>query len=160
MADIIKAKLKKSKQKDQGGLRLISEYSDRIDSGTATRTVDCDLIVHPDLMAKFRKLDEHLAAMTNQREADGKISDQVVCRAFSLRGDDEGEGVVLSGHRILPNGKALILNSPFIRFDDDDAYSSLEELVDHINECEEEVKHYLFSGKHLKDPQGELFENN
>lgn len=82
---------------------------------------------------------------------------------FHIGGKDEDQGVVIVGHRILPNGKAQILNSPFYRFNEDDAsrYKFMDELQLALVDCEEEAKLYISGEKVYKELQGELqFENS
>lgn len=159
MAEIRKAKVKNGKE--EGLYHFEAEYSARISDNSSVQAVECKAArLHPDLIAAFANLNPHLARMTYQLDDKGlPISDDVVCNSFSLKGDDEMQGVVLSGIRKLPNGSTLTLNTSFTRFDDDEKYGHLDTLLDDVNNCEDEVKLYLFTGKCGVDPQGDLFNN-
>lgn len=157
MAEIRKAKVKNGKE--EGLYHFEAEYSARISDNSSVQAVECKAArLHPDLIAAFANLNAHLARMTYQLDDKGlPISDDVVCKSFSLKGDDVLQGVVLSGIRKLPNGSTLTLNTSFTRFDDDDKYGHLEDLLVNVNLCEKEVQLYLFADKCGADPQGDLF---
>jgi hypothetical protein len=121
---------------------------------------------HPDFKGKVSKLAVHYGILTgyikpgaikNIAEYADPIVESFYVSGFSVSGEDEDEGVVLTGHRVLPNGKAIILNTPFYRFNEDDKtrYKFMDELMLAIEDCKDEAKQYL-NGKVEKDPQGEL----
>jgi len=154
MPDILKAKIKNDKE---GLHKLIVEYADRISDSNSKQQVECNMArLHPDLLKAFKDLEPHLARMTYMLDEKGQPHD-VMCRGFSLRGEDDTHGVVLSGYRTLPNGKTFNFNAPFMRFSEDGNYGHLEELHKAVLYVEDEVKAFLFSDKIATDPQGDLF---
>lgn len=127
--------------------------------------------IHPDLIAAFARLSEHLAALTfqplyNEEDVEnpqGKIFDEpqtdkmpemdVICTGFTIGGTGESEGVTLIGRRSLPNGKTLNLVSPFQKWMDDIyEYNEIHALSEVIEACKGEVKLYL-GGKHAPEAQ-------
>lgn len=75
-------------------------------------------------------------------------------QSFSIGGEDEDQGIVISGYRILPSGKAAILNTPFTRFNEDEAtrYKHMDALLKVVAEVREETVKYM-GGKFEEDAQ-------
>lgn len=141
--------IKKAKIKNE--LFLEVEYNELLKDGTNTVKKDCTAPVHDDLKKCFKKLDAYLASQSEQYTKDGEVdSARVTCRGFSISND--GEGVTLTGTRILENGKAFNFNSPYIKWDDEGA----EKLRVTLNVCKAEVIKYLFEGKHQPEAQQKI----
>lgn len=107
--------------------------------------------IHDDLKKSFENLNKHLADMSQQYNADGKLdSGRIVCRGFSI--GSNGEGVTLHGTRHLSNGKAFNFNSPFYKWDNEPGEQLFEEeaesLKTAINKCRSEIIQYLFKHKY------------
>lgn len=129
---------------------------------------------HPDLVDAYAALKAHLGILTgyispklikditNTQDVD--LVDQFKVSSFSLGGDEGAEGFVITGHRILPNKKAVILNSPFTKFEEKEEtrYPFMEDLEEKLETIQKELALYL-GGKFAPEPQQELFnpgENN
>lgn len=119
-------------------------------------------IAHPDLMGKLRALNVHLGVLSETIEAPkslkkypAELVEMLTTTAYSIGGKDDDEGIVLTGQKKLSTGKVLIMNTPFIRFDEVEIYRHVEHLRTTLDELEAEVVQYL-EGKHAPDPQGEL----
>lgn len=124
--------------------------------------------VHVDLETALAKMRIHLGLMTGYIQ-EGEVKDiksygvsvgAFYVSGFSIGGKDEdSEGVVVTGHKILSNGKAVILNTPFYRFNEKEEtrYPFMDDLISLITEVRGECALYL-GGKVYVDPQGKLFE--
>lgn len=153
---IHKAKLKK-------GVTLVVEYTENGSDGPSTIQKTCTADVHPDLLKKFSTLGSHLAALCDQYDRAGVLSDRIEFRGFTIKGEGEKEGVVLTGLRTVAESRKLLLNSPFQRFGEegeDVGYEKIDDLLNDVEEAKEEVLAYLFDGKHAPNPQGNLFPDN
>jgi len=148
-----KAKLKK-------GLYLQADYTIRMPDGSVQHhpAVLCSDDAHEDLRAGFRVLGAHLASMTDSYGNDKHISMDVLCRGFSIKGNegDDNYGVTLTGQRTLKSGFVLILNSPFLRFSQTEVYGPMDSLLHALEECKKEVMLALFENKKAPDVQGKL----
>lgn len=122
--------------------------------------------VHPDCRAAFKALAIHLALLcdyisTKQIKEIDKYdpvhSEKFNVTGVSIGGGEGEEGVVLTGHKITAKGKAVILNSPFTRFEeaDDTAYRYVDDLRAKVDAVINEAKAYM-DGKRGEDPQGKL----
>ena len=149
--------IKKAAIKD--GNFLSVEYTEQQPDGFSTIKKDCKIPVHADLKQAFRKLDVHLASLGFQFDKNGEVPvSKITCKGFTIGGSGDNEGVTLSGVYVLPNDKTLNITSPFQRFADDFyEYEHMDELMEVLNECENEVHEYLFNGKHEEDNQLALF---
>lgn len=123
--------------------------------------------VHPDLKKSFSDMAIHLAllsdfAVTSDIDditsPDEELTRKFEVRGFSYGGAEGEEGVVLSGHKILRNGKALGLNTPFTRFTEaeESIYQFIDDLQDRLDHACDEVKAYIMGAKIAPDPQPEL----
>lgn len=120
---------------------------------------------HPDFEKSLEKLKNHLPLLTGYlkhssvKEIESLDENEVVksCTVggFHIGGKDEDQGVTVVGHRILDNGKAMILNSPFYRFNEGDEtrYKFMDELQLALEDCKEEAVKYISGEKVYKDPQ-------
>ena len=119
--------------------------------------------MHPDLKKKFSEFRIHLALLcdyvsTQQLKSLEKYNKDLVEKfhvtSISIKPD---EGVVITGHKMTKMKKAVILNSPFTLFNQDEktAYRYQQELSDLVQELINEVMQYL-NGKKGEEPQGSL----
>lgn len=118
----------------------------------------CSQIVHADLKKALDRLKLHLVMVCEQPEAgliDIETIHQVeldefnnyVVTGYSIGGNDESAGVTIIGQKLLKSGSVLNLITPFIKFEDSDAYLFAGELYSDISSCNYEVEEYLFSEK-------------
>lgn len=161
-------KIKKAKIKDSIFLEV--EYTEELPGHSKKDTkLSCTVPVHQDLKDSFQKLHKHLALICDQLPIKGKSIEKFdhedlslfTVTGFTLRGGEDKEGVVISGHM---EGKFGIvnLNTPFTKYDDDE-YPFTDELAEDIQAAVYEVEEYLFNGKKAPDRQlsldfGEEFE--
>lgn len=129
----------------------------------AKHTVDYETAVHPDLKAAFKKLDIHFGLLTESIDLtkvldigdfDKELIENIHTSSYSKKDKEDDPGIVLSGHKILKNGKALIMNCPYTRFmeKEDSVYKYIDNLETVLGEVEDEVQSYL-AGKHAEAPQ-------
>ncbi len=126
---------------------------------------DWDRKVHPDLLEKMKELEVHLALRcgyitvkkVDKHPEECEVEDFHVS-GYSIGGKEGAEGVVITGHHLPPLGGAVILNSPFIRFEteEDKAYPFIDQLKIALDGLEAEVKAYMDGSKIGTDPQGVL----
>lgn len=115
-------------------------------------------IVHADMRKAYSRLILHLIVACEQPEA-GQINDEniheldleqfnnYVVTGYSIGGSDENSGVTIIGQKLLKSGQVLNLISPFIKFEDLEAYPLAGELFNDVAGCNYEVEEYLFNGK-------------
>lgn len=118
----------------------------------------CSQIVHADLKAALERLKMHLVVVCEQPEA-GLIDfesihqstleqfDNYIVTGYTIGGSDESAGVTIIGQKLLKSGSVLNLISPFIKFEDMEAYAFAGELFADIQGCNWEVSEYLFGEK-------------
>jgi len=155
LIQIVKAKL------DKDG-KLVVSYNEKLPEGNQRIVKDEENTtpVHNDLIEAFHALNPHLARLCEQYEKEGKLTEEIETRSFSLKGDDDAAGIVLSGIRKVANNKSFAINTPFLHWGREDNYAKMQELMEAVELCEEEVKEYLVNGKHAVDPQGDLFDED
>lgn len=146
---ISKAKLKK-------GIYLEVTYSEQQTDGMVDITQKGSAEVHQDMRDAFKLLAPHLGQLAEQFGKDGKITENLVCRSFSIRGEDDNEGVTLTGLRSMSNGSTITLNAPFLKFSSE-SYGDQAGLHEALEKVRFEIEEYLFNNKHNPNPQGELF---
>jgi len=154
-------KIKKASIKD--GLFLNVEYTEELQGHSKKDTkLSCTVPIHEDLKTAFQKLHRHLAILADQEKAPKNSTafqqveyEKFGVRGFSIGGNDENEGVTISGYL---DGKYGIVNlpSPFTKFEGSE-YPFLSELYDDVSACIDEVEEYLFNGKRAPEQQLELF---
>lgn len=126
--------------------------------------------VHDDLKTSFQNLAIHLAILTgyvsvkqikNIETPKPELFEGFHVNGISVKSGDD-PGVVISGHRILDNGKAVILNTPFTRFEEgeESAYKFTDDLQAKINRAVGETSAYEDGSKLGDDPQLALFQDN
>ena len=121
---------------------------------------------HEDFERKLEVLSSHFALLTgylrsgsikaieDYEDKDGTVQSFKV-GGFHIGGKDEDQGIVIVGHRVLPNGKAQILNSPFYHFNEGDEtrYKFMDDLQLALEDCKDEAVKYISGEKVYKDPQ-------
>jgi hypothetical protein len=147
--------IQKAKVKDQ---RLEVVYEEYFPAENYSNTIDkkCAQVVHADLQAAFNRLKPHLACICEMPEGN-RITDIYDCNlddfnnyvvtGYSHGGSSESAGITIVGQKLLKSGKVLNLITPFIQFEDTDAYQYAGELCSEIEACDCEVKEYLFNEK-------------
>jgi len=150
--EIVKAAIKN----DRCNVSLKEDSTTKNCGGKNTK--EGDQIVHADLRKVFNRLVFHLIVVCEQPEA-GQINDEnihaldleqfnnYVVTGYSIGGSDENSGVTIIGQKLLKSGQVLNLISPFIKFEDLEAYPLAGELYNDVQGCNYEVEEYLFNGK-------------
>lgn len=157
-------RIKKASIKDE--LFLYVEYSEELQGHSKKETkLSCTVPVHEDLKAAFTKLHRHLAIISDYKDAPKKSTafhetefPKFGVRGFSIGGNDENEGVTISGYMEGKYGMVNI-NTPFTKFEGAE-YPFLSELYDDVEDCKDEVEKYLFEGKRAPEKQLELFDGD
>lgn len=118
-------------------------------------TMKCAGLVHEDLRKVFSKLSLHLIKICDLRKAELIDSDtfesddlsefqDYSVTGFSIGGEDEHEGAVITGSRKFTSGKVLNITTPFTKFSDENyPYEHEDELYNDIQACIYEVELYL-----------------
>lgn len=149
---IQKAKIKNS--------NLIVVYDESFTDEGYSNTIEkqCPQIVHADLRDRFDKLKVHLINVCEMPEAskinssniydsDFKDFANYIITGYSHGGNDESAGVAITGQKLLKSGQVLNLNTPFIKFEDEETYEFAGVLYTDIQGCDYEVEEYLFNDK-------------
>lgn len=152
------AKLVTPKGRNKDGWNVAINYTERTKEGTNTVTYVGTAQPHPDFVDAIKGLTGHLAALTEQYNSEGKLDiDNIETRGLHFRGEDEKEGVTVTGVRRLSNNRAIVLNTPFLRWNNDEAYNDMDNLNEAAMKAIDEAQAYLMDGKHAPDSQGSLF---
>lgn len=152
-----KNKIQKAKIKDY---KLEAAYEEYFPEENYSNIIEkkCAQIAHADMQTAFDKLKVHLACVCEMPEAEAikefgvydypldKLESYVIT-GYTHGGSDESAGVTIIGKKLLKSGKALNLISPFIQYEDADAYDFAGELYSDIEACDYEVDQYLFHEK-------------
>lgn len=144
--EILKAKITKDNT-------LVATYKDE----NGTTTVEGKNLVTNDLKRAFSMLVPHMAFLCEQKEAENRLSldelpDNIETildvTGYTVGGDGDSKGVTVTGKRFLKSSKVLNLNTPFTKFNDEnEQYDFQFELEQAIEQCDFEVKEYLFNKK-------------
>lgn len=113
----------------------------------------------PKLIKAFQALNHHLADLCEQYDHTGQPDyDNIVVRSYSMKGDDEKEGIILTGLRTLKTGKVIVLNSPFMTLDVTESnYSNCKSLIDCLENCRSVITTYLNNNKSNEEAQLKIF---
>lgn len=129
-----------------------------------------DLPMHEDCKQAFFNLLPHFILICEQEKASKQMKkfitegvedshDELLqnyeLTAFKIGGTGDNEGVTLTGKRFLTTGKTLNLNTPFLRFDDDE-YKFTPELAEALEVLKSEVYQYMTGNKHAPLAQQSL----
>jgi hypothetical protein len=137
------------------------------DGKPAKCSQECSSPPHKDLKIAFANLAVHAAVIgffipaSNIKDIsapDNAELENFTVTGFSMVGAEGAEGVILTAHKKLPNGKVLPFNTPITRFGDqsEHAYTFIDDLLESVEACRSEIKSYL-TGKFAEDTQGVLF---
>jgi len=118
---------------------------------------------HQDMINAMQGLRSHLAVLTGYlTEKNAKrveLLENFHVNGYSIGGKPGKEGIVIKGYRINDYGKAVTLNTPFTRFQEEEEeglYTLIDDLQKKVVRIEEEVVEYITKGKKWEDPQQEL----
>ncbi len=136
------------------------------DGSTTAITENHKAPVHEDLKKKFEGMGIHLALLCDYLSTrqikdisayDPELVETFHVSSVSIGGNDDDEGIVLTGHKITKRKVAVILNSPFARIEEveETKYRYMDDLKSKVDSLLEEVKLYL-GGKRGPDPQQSL----
>lgn len=108
------------------------------------------IAVHAALLSEFISVNE-IADIEEPEHP--KLKDFTVS-GFTVVGDEEEEGVIITGLKTLRSGKMMMFNTPLTRYNDasDNRYDYLDDLQKVVNLARKEVKRYL-EGHRAPDPQ-------
>ena len=144
--EILKAKITKDNT-------LVATYKDE----NGTTTVEGKNLVTNDLKRAFSMLVPHIAFLCEQKEAENRLSldelpDNIETilevTGYTVGGDGDSKGVTVTGKRFLKSSKVLNLNTPFTKFNDEnEQYDFQFELEQAVEQCDFEVREYLFNKK-------------
>lgn len=161
MRKIVKAKVKK------GDFALIT-YTEH--DGKAKHTIEEKSPVHQDFKNAIAGLTPHfvlLCGLADSAEVKSiakmpaEMTKDIAAYAYSIGGNDDDAGIVISGQKTLKNGKVITINSPFTRFKEDEAtaYKFIKDLAAAVEKVETEVAAYLDNGKRAPEPQMSMFDD-
>lgn len=152
-------KIKKASIKDD--LFLNVEFTEDLPGHSKKDTkLSCTVPIHEDLKAAFAKLHVHLACLCDEVKLPKKNDfpnvefEKFTVRGFSIGGNDENEGVTVSGSKDGAYG-LVNLNTPFTKWESAD-YSFVSELGEDVEAAIYEVEQYLFEGKKAPERQLEM----
>lgn len=152
-------KIKKASIKD--GLFLSGEYVETLPNHTKKDVkFSCTEPIHSDLKDAFDKLHVHLAVICDQVKDPKKGAfaqaefEGFFINGFTIGGNDENEGVTISGRRDGRYG-SVNLNTPLTKFDSSE-YPFVSELGEQVEAAIYEVEQYLFNDKHAPQRQLEM----
>lgn len=144
--EILKAKITKDNT-------LVATYKDE----NGTTTVEGKNLVTNDLKRAFSMLVPRMAFLCEQKEAENRLSldelpDNIETilevTGYTVGGDGDSKGVTVTGKRFLKSSKVLNLNTPFTKFNDEnEQYDFQFELEQAVEQCDFEVREYLFNKK-------------
>jgi len=155
-----KIEIKSAKIKNELFLDFSYEKKQDIKNDTISQT--SDLPMHEDCKQAFLNLLPHFVLICEQEKASKAMKDFIKngveeeekdvlqnyeLTSFKIGGSGDSEGVTLTGKKFLSTGKTLNLNTPFLRFDDED-YKYCMELVESLEELKNEVYQYMTGNKH------------
>lgn len=168
-------KAKLLKVKDGYGLTLTFKKTDVAGAG-CDGTENMRGLIHPDLKKAFDALTPHMAmiagfilpsAVAEIADVDLALFEKYHVHGYSIGGDDDSGGIVISGHLINYRGKAVNYHTPFELFDGapEVRYAYMDDLQARVRVLEDELDKYM-GGKRgeahkPKEPvderQGDLF---
>ena len=129
------------------------EYNTNMNGAGADIKLKSGCIPHKDLVDAMSQLSVHLVHLCDLQEFQGVEPDQVhLCSnikisSFTISGDDEHEGIVISGSKKFGN-KQINLNTPFTKFSNEhDPYQWSRELSATVQLIIEELKLFINHGK-------------
>jgi hypothetical protein len=124
----------------------------------------CNAPVHPDLVAAFEKLVPHLAILTEyvpESAAPEDIDsfehpDLEKFKVTQISIGSDGDGVTITGRRVLKNKKVLNLNAPYTKYYEENGYRFGADLQIAVSHIIEETQLYLDGVKFGEGKQLEM----
>ena len=124
---------------------------------------DHKIEVHQDMIGAFSGMRIHFAILAdyvkikevpNAMKYDEGLVEAFRVTSYSIGGDDDDQGVTLTGVKTVPSGKTVTINTPFTRFNEaeESKYKHMDEVQEQIKTINSEVVKYL-GGKVASDPQ-------
>ncbi len=187
--NIVSLSIHKVKLKDASKLEVEYEKRTEIqdDSGAIIEcfkdevSLKSERHVHPDLEKAFKILNIHLAFICElvdpydleledsihdfvqlPESADHEYLKSFLVTGFTIGGEGDHEGVVLTGRKVLKSQKILNINTPFQKFIpgefDEGVYDYLDQLRWAIDNVINEVNLFIIEGKSASNGQLELFD--
>lgn len=160
------SKMTLQKVKDGEGLKV--KFKEASDAGGAEANDDreCKGLVHPDLKGAMNALAIHWALLSGLIKigevpdiamAEHPILEKIHINGYSIGGDDETQGVIISGHYQTWRNKAQQLNTPFERFEGspEARYVYMDDLQAKLRNLDLEGHAYLSGEKRGTKPTGE-----
>lgn len=122
---------------------------------------------HPDLKAALSSLSIHWAilndylsvrAVKDINDYDRELVETVHVSGISIGGNDGEEGLMILGHKFSRRKKAIIINTPFERFEEvsETRYKYMDDLESKIGILFKEVEQYLDGSKVGENPQQQM----
>ncbi len=149
--EIKKARL----MKVQDGFGLVLAFG-ATDRAGARQTGDDKFfgLIHSDLRTAWDRLKIHMAmipglvpvgAVEDIAKPKMELFDKFFIHAFSIGGDEDAQGITLSGHWITYRGKALNFHTPFELFETapEARYVYMDDLIAALLNLKEEIELYL-----------------
>ncbi|TXI82196.1 MAG: hypothetical protein E6Q39_00070 [Crocinitomicaceae bacterium] len=105
--------------------------------------------VHEDMLNCFIKISKHLAIITDQCDHNHINSDELVtiCNQVIIKGEEEKQGIMMTGSRKLKNELILNINSPFFVFAVNNDYEFIENLYSCLSDLIAEAREILNNQK-------------
>lgn len=161
--EIIKVRLHKTKKGN--GIVLTYKRKDNGDDVDGSETHKA--LIHQDLQAGIDSLAIHLAILTfyvktgqveDIARPDPALSETFHVNGYSIGGDDDNPGITITGHHNGPNNLAVILNTPFRKFDESPVtrYEFMDDLQARVRVIESEIESYLNGDKRGQPVQPEI----
>ena len=81
-----------------------------------------------------------------------------MCRGYSIKGEGDKQGCIITGVRTLGTGRTITLNSPFTNIEISDSdYPKIKMLVEGLDRCREQIMVFMDHNKSQDEIQGKLF---
>lgn len=151
---------------DAKGFPEINYVEVREDGKNPNINHDCPAIAHDDFINAVSELAAHYALITGYASfSKGLKLDALKTgvsafkpSGYSIGGKEDNEGITITGHIIVSwSGKACIVNSPFLLFDegDESKYKFIDDLAATVEKIANEAKEYIVNRKfkpEVKEP--------
>ncbi len=112
----------------------------------------------PKMIKAMMAFNSHVTELTEQYDATGQHDyDQVVMRSYSIKGEGDKEGIILTGIRTLANGGTLLLNTKSVSLDTiDSTYPKIGQLLVCLENLRTQIESFMKSNPSTDDIQGKL----
>jgi hypothetical protein len=156
------------------GRRVILDYFNPVEQGHDIISVKYANLAHPDLLSAMDRLVPHFTLLCELPESEKLRSmlapggtavedinsddfPKVQVTGFSIGGNEDDVSLVIIGGRLLNNGKQININSPCVRYDEEE-YEYAGELSLAIQEVEDEIRQFL--GGKIYHKQLDIFDDS